>query len=101
MPACAAAQLPESIASNTPRQSRGTAIVGAGGVTATGGWADGGLVWVTVGAPVIGASGSGEGCAITGAAHIKAPNAITPDLTTRPPSATTNPSMPRLCLRVD
>src|SRR4051794_35397410 len=37
MPACADAQLPSSIASNTPRQSLGTAIVITGG--------DGGGIW--------------------------------------------------------
>jgi len=48
-----------------------------------------------------GASGSGWGCANTGAAQIKAAKASSPDFKRHPPSATTNPSMPRTCLRVD
>src|SRR4029079_9255775 len=108
MPACAEAQLPASIASNTPRQSLGTTTVFAGGAT-----------WVTTigccgaegsgegaepegcGGADNGASGSGEACAYKGAAEIKAPNASSPDFKTRPPSAATSPSMPVTCLRVD
>src|SRR6185369_17653631 len=127
MPAWADAQLPESIASKTPRQSLGTttlAVVtgGAGGwvgidpmAETTGDWTGppriaagcGGKVGVFArpacgGAGVgSGASGSGAGCATMGAAQIMAPNASSPDFKLRPPSAATSPSMPVTCLRVD
>src|SRR6476646_5101541 len=119
-PACADAQLPESMASNTPRQSFGTATVRTGGVGWTTGdgccvavgaaWSAAGAVRGGIGAGAPrgaggltgrGASGSGEDCPKTGAAQIKAPNAINPDFKLRPPSAAASPSMPRTCLRVD
>jgi hypothetical protein len=104
MPAWAEAQLPESMASNTPRQSFGTAIVlerGAAWVTTIGSCAAGGTVAGSAAGAVVtgagepagcvegvavkGASGSEAACANSGAAQIRVPKANTPDFKIHPP----------------
>ena len=102
MPSWAEVQLPSSIASNTSRQFLGTGTVGAVGGT---GWVTAGITGcdeVGAGAGLVGSGASGsEGCATTGVASIKPPNASQPAFKTRPPSKAEDPSMPDACLRAD
>src|SRR5690242_18577985 len=88
MPACAEAQLPASMASNTPRQSLGMVTDGsAGGGAGTTCAGDAGLAGIGCGALPMGKGASGSwDCANTGAAQINAPNASTPAFTIDPPS---------------
>src|SRR4051812_21166714 len=91
IPAWAEVQLPESIASNTPRQSLGTATSGVAGADGTVGCGTEGAGFAVAGVEPCdrGASGS-DGCANTGAAEIKLPNASHPALKTDPPSKVTD-----------